>query len=59
MNDIYACPACSKKGKWRRGVEFDHEMICFRCWETWCPAERAEALRDQADALTNVDGDGI
>ena len=35
---IMGCPACdSGRIRWRNGVGFEHEMICFACWFTWEP----------------------
>lgn len=35
----YRCPKCEGKGQWRRGVGFEHEMICMKCHVTWEPDE--------------------
>ena len=38
-----SCPRCeSKRTKWRSGVYFDNEMICFNCWATWEPGTQQE-----------------
>jgi hypothetical protein len=34
---IYHCPNCNEHGKWRHGMHFEHEMICFDCSEIWEP----------------------
>jgi hypothetical protein len=41
------CPQCSKPGRWRRGVGFEHERICTgeRCWTSWQPGEAVEVRR--------------
>lgn len=57
--DIYRCPKCSRRGNWRHGVGFEHEMICYSCWLEWCPAERQERLQELIDSQLNVDGGGI
>jgi hypothetical protein len=39
----YRCPLCEKIWQWRRGVGFDHEMICHKCCLTWEPGELYDA----------------
>ena len=40
-----SCPMCFQSGKWRSGVEFDHQMICMRHdpHAIWCPATIQQA----------------
>lgn len=33
------CPKCRKVCQWRHGLHFDHEMICYSCYETFNPNE--------------------
>lgn len=34
------CPNCgSDRVRWRSGVYFDNEKICFACWFTWDPSQ--------------------
>lgn len=40
------CPQCGKGGRWRSGVGFEHEKICFACdYLTWEPGEMVEVKR--------------
>lgn len=55
----YHCPKCGKRGKWRSGVGFEHEMICYKCWEVWEPNEVIQKLEQKATELVNQNGDGI
>tara|TARA_R110000824_G_scaffold14354_4_gene61107 strand:- start:895 stop:1173 length:279 start_codon:yes stop_codon:yes gene_type:complete len=43
------CPKCDKKLNRRRGVHFDHELICHDCWEAHTPEEwkKRGALDDE------------
>lgn len=45
----YHCPECGHRGRWRRGVHFDHEMICTRCGFIWEP--QPEPVRDELAAI--------
>jgi hypothetical protein len=55
----YHCPKCGKRGKWRSGVGFEHEMICFKCWEVWEPSEIKQIAQQEAENLIGQNGDGI
>lgn len=34
----YKCSVCGGQGQWRRGYEFEHEKICYKCdFYVWCP----------------------
>ncbi len=33
------CPECLSKCHWRTGQGFDHEMICYKCYNTFDPDE--------------------
>ena len=44
---VYAsmrCPACNSAGRWRRGVNFEHERICTKCDPciVWEPGEMVD-----------------
>jgi hypothetical protein len=38
------CPICNNEGTHRRGVHFEHEMIC-RYYHVWDPEHRWEDVR--------------
>ncbi len=48
-----SCPRCeSKRTRWRSGVGFENEIICFNCWATWEPGTRDEYdLRAEGDEI--------
>lgn len=52
------CPN-GHKGQWRRGVGFEHEMICMKCHEVWDPDEVVTTRRELARSLLGTGGDGI
>jgi hypothetical protein len=42
-----SCPNCgSEKVRWRSGVHFDNEKICYSCWFTWDPSRTESDLGD-------------
>lgn len=45
------CPKCGRKGQWRTGVHFDHQMICGECHEVWEPGNVSEAHSRRAAAF--------
>lgn len=44
------CPRCGNNNtKWRHGVHFDHDRICYHCWHIWEPEEPKQTMTpDQA-----------
>lgn len=43
------CPKCLGIGQWRHGVNFEHQMICRKCWEVWTPNK----IQDYRKWVTN------
>lgn len=44
-----ACPFCGKSGKvrYRSGVGFENEVICYHCFATWDPYHVQDALEKE------------
>jgi len=52
------CPN-GHRGQWRRGVGFEHEMICMQCHTVWEPDAIIEARAELSYSLVGTGGDGI
>lgn len=55
----YCCPACKERGHWRRGMYFEHQMICGKCDEVWCPDDIERYRKVMGDLFKYQNGDGI
>ncbi len=53
VDATHFCPCCQRKGNWRQGVHFEHEMRCGDCEITWEPHQQyllIEKEESQEDA---------
>lgn len=56
---LIECPECRKRGQFRRGHEFEGEVICMKCRKVWEPGKIEIDRELQAKHLENQFGDGI